>query len=94
MASDGNPELEEVYSLSITAVRTISPDISQLGRAELDNRATMATITVQASDHPHGVVEFQSTSVESEESSPVSLTVVREFGSIGKQGKETTSKIL
>lgn len=89
VAADGTPELEEIYSLSITAVRTVSPDISELGFAELDSQATMATITVEASDNPHGVVEFQSTSVavESEESSPVVLTVVREFGTIGKQSR-------
>ena len=89
VAADGAPELAEIYSLSITGVRTVSLDISQLGIAELDSQATMATITVEASDNPHGVVEFQSASVavESEESSPVILTVVREFGTIGKQSR-------
>lgn len=93
VAADGAPELAEIYSLSITAVRTVSPDISQLGIAELDSQATMATITVEASDNPHGVVEFQSTSVavESEESSPVTLTIVREFGTIGKQSRRYIS---
>ena len=58
-----------------------------MGRAELDSDATMATITLRASNNPHGVVEFLELSVEaeSEESSPVLLTVVREFGSIGEQ---------
>ena len=85
MASDGIPELQEVYLLSITSLRTVSEDISQLGVAELDSQAAMATITVQASDSPHGVVEFQTNSVRvsSEESSLPLLTVVREFGTIG-----------
>ena len=86
VAADGMPELSEVYTLSLTAVRTVSDDISQMGAAELDSQATMATLTVQASDSPHGVLEFQEASVrvESEESSPVTLTVVREFGAIGE----------
>ena len=86
VAADSMPELSEVYTLSLTAVRTVSDDISQMGAAELDDQATMATLTVRASDSPHGVVEFQEASVrvESEESNPVALTVVREFGAIGK----------
>ena len=44
-----------------------------------------ATITVRASDNPHGVVEFQAVSVSTDESSPAQLTIVRQFGTIGKQ---------
>ena len=84
VSADGTPELSEVYSLSLTAVRTVSNDISQMGIAELNSLATMGTLTVQASDNPHGVVEFQETSVSSEESSPTILTLVREFGAVGK----------
>ena len=84
MAADGTPELAEVYSLSLTAVRTVSDDISEMGIAEFDSLATMATLTVRASDNPHGVVEFQTVQAQSEESSPVTLTVVREFGMIGR----------
>lgn len=86
VAADGTPELSEIYSLSLTAVRTVSNDVSQMGIAELNSLATMATLTVQASDNPHGVVEFQEASVQaqSEENSPIALTVVREFGTIGE----------
>ena len=86
IAADGMPELSEVYTLSLVAVNTVSDDISQMGVAELDSQATMATLTVRASDNPHGVVEFQEGSVraQSEESSPITLTVVREFGAIGE----------
>ena len=86
VAADGTPELEEEYTLSLTAVNTVSDDISQMGFAVFDTDATVATITLKASDHPHGVIEFQDMSVlaESEESSPVTLIVVREFGSIGE----------
>ena len=86
VTADGAPELAEEYLLSLTAVETLSEDISELGRAQLDSDATVATITLRASDNPHGVVEFQELSVEAEssESSPVVLTIVREFGSIGK----------
>ena len=44
-----------------------------------------ATITVRASDNPHGVVEFQAVSVSTDESSPAQLTIVRQFGTIGEQ---------
>ena len=86
MAADSAPELAEEYLLSLTAVETLSEDISELGRAQLDSDASMATISLRASDNPHGVVEFQELSVEAEssESSPVVLAIVREFGTIGK----------
>ena len=86
VAADAVPELEEEYHLSLTAVHTVSDDISEMGAAQLDRDATMATLTLSASDNPHGVVEFQELSVhaESEESSPVTLTIVREFGAIGE----------
>ena len=86
VAADGTPELAEEYYLSLTAVHTVSSDISPSGSAEIDPDASMATITLRASDNPHGVVEFQEISVlvESEESSPAVLTVIREFGSIGR----------
>ena len=46
----------------------------------------MATITIQASDAPHGVVEFQTSSVfvSSGETTPTQLTLVRQFGSFGE----------
>ena len=84
VAADGTPELAEEYSLSLTSVQTFSDDISSMGRAELDPSATMATITLRASDNPHGVVEFQEMTAETEESSSLFLTVVREFGAIGQ----------
>ena len=65
-------------------MRTVSDDISEMGIAEFDSLATVATLTVRASDNPHGVVEFQTVQAQSEESSPITLTVVREFGMIGR----------
>lgn len=87
MRADSAPETAEPYTLNLISVRTLSPDISPSGRAELDSQGTMATITIRASDNPHGVVEFQSTSqfVTSAEASPTQLTIIREFGSIGEQ---------
>ena len=53
--------------------------------AQLYNAASIqATITVRASDNPHGVVEFQAVSVSTDESSPAQLTIVRQFGTIGE----------
>ena len=82
--ADATPEVSEPYTLNITSVQTLSPDISPLGHASLDPLATMATITIQASDNPHGVVEFQAAAVSSRETAPVELTLVRKFGTFGK----------
>ena len=84
VAADGTPELAEEYSLSLTGVQTLTEDISVTGRAVLDTSATMATVTLRASDNPHGVVEFQEMFVETEESGRLFLTIVREFGAIGQ----------
>ena len=55
------------------------------GEAVLDQLATTSTLTVQASDNPHGVVQFQpsSVTVSSDETVAVSLTLIRAFGTIG-----------
>ena len=42
---------------------------------------------MRASDNPHGVVEFQATSVfvSTEETSSLELTIIRQFGTFGEQ---------
>ena len=80
------PELVELYVLSLTAVRTVSPDVAPSGQAILSDTDTMATITIEASNSPHGIVEFQmgSESVNVSEESSSELTIVREFGTFGE----------
>jgi hypothetical protein len=81
------PELAERYTLTLLQVRTVSEFISsQSGAATLDQQATMATITIRASNNPHGEVAFQASSLAIrtlEESTP-QLAIIRQFGTFGK----------
>lgn len=66
-------------------METLSADIASTGAATLDQTANIATITIRASNNPHGIVEFQmnSLNVMTDESAMLSLTIIREFGLIG-----------
>ena len=85
VAPDATPEIEERYTLTLIDVRTTTEDIAPSGAATLDPLATMATISIRASNNPHGVVEFQSSSlfVTIEEAAFLQLTLVRQFGLFG-----------
>ena len=66
-------------------METLSADIASTGGATLDQTANIATITIRASNNPHGIVEFQmnSLNVTTDESAMLNLTIIREFGLIG-----------
>ena len=84
---DTTPELAERYTLSLVQVRTISDSIaSGSGAASLDLQRSTATITIRASNNPHGEVDFQagSLSVTTDEGSTPQFTIIRQFGSFGK----------
>ena len=84
--TDATPELAERYTLTLLRVRTISDAISSgSGAATLDPQATTATITIAASNNPHGEVDFQDSSlfVTAEEGSAPQFTIIRQFGSFG-----------
>lgn len=52
----------------------------------LDNQGYEAVLTVEASDEPHGVLNFASSSrvvLVQEENTTVQLFINREFGSLG-----------
>ena len=85
--ADATPEIPEPYTVNITSVETLSTDISSRdGVAILDQTSSTATITIRASDNPHGIVEFQSSSLDvlTDESAMLELTIIRTFGTIGK----------
>lgn len=85
--SDTTPELAERYTLSLDAIRTLSDSISsESGAATLDPRASTATITIRASNNPHGQIDFQasSLSVASEEGLAAQLTIIRQYGTFGE----------
>lgn len=89
--SDATPELEERFTLTLVAIRTISAAISPgSGAATLDLQASTADITIRASNNPHGQVDFQtaSLSVTVEEGQTRELIIVRQFGMFGEGGHE------
>lgn len=84
--ADATPELAERYTLTLVEVRTISDTISSgSGAATLDPQASTATITIRASNNPHGEVAFQdsSLSVTAQEGESPQFTIIRQFGTFG-----------
>lgn len=87
MRSDATPELAERYALTLTQVRTISDSISPgSGSATLDAQASMATITIRASNNPHGEVDFQNSSlfITDIEGAAPEFSIIRQFGTFGE----------
>ncbi len=84
MAADSQPEVEERFTLTLTSIETLSDDVAPPGHAILNPLATMATVTIRASNNPHGVVEFQSRSVRLLEGGAMGVAIVRQFGAIGE----------
>ena len=85
--ADATPELAERYTLTLLRVRTISDFISSgSGAATLEEEGRTATITIRASNNPHGEVAFQDTSLftTNQEGSTQQLTIVRQFGTFGE----------
>lgn len=85
--TDATPELAEPYILTLTEVRTLSDVISSgSGAATLDPQASTATITIRASNNPHGEVVFDGSSLlhSTQEGQRPGFTIVRQFGTFGK----------
>lgn len=84
--SDPTPEIEERYTLELITVTTISDVISPSGAADFDPRGTTSSITIRASNNPHGVIQFQqsSLSARAQDGTSVQFTIIREFGTFGK----------
>ena len=81
--ADKLPEIAELFTLRLEQAMPLS---SNIGMAVLDPLGTTATLTVQASDNPHGVVQFQpeSATLSTDETDQGSLTIIRTFGTIGE----------
>ena len=83
--ADDTPEVNEEYIIILSNVITLG--VSDTGSAALDPRGSTASITVQASDEPHGVFSFAQGSdfvLTQEGEITLQLFVERKFGSIGK----------
>ena len=90
--SDPTPEIEERYTLELVTITTISDVISPSGAADFDMQGTTSSITIRASNNPHGVIQFQQSSLtaRSQEGASVQFTIIREFGTFGKSALYNT----
>ena len=84
--ADATPETEERYTLNLVSISTLSDFISPSGAAVLDQQGTTSSITIRASNNPHGVIQFQqsSLSARSQDGMTVEFTIIREFGTFGE----------
>eukprot|EP00118_Oscarella_pearsei_P022727 m.265821 g.265821 ORF g.265821 m.265821 type:complete len:6112 (+) comp40493_c2_seq23:779-19114(+) len=82
--TDSTPELAEVFTLELYNITTTG--VSATGAATFDPSGTTASLTISASNDPHGTIQFSSGSLKvttAEGNKSLSLTLVRQFGSIG-----------
>jgi len=82
--NDSTPETHEVFVVQLSNIQTF--DIASNGQASFIPGKTTATISISASDRPHGVVELEAGSrlVDRTDEKNFTLTVSRLFGNIGK----------
>uniref|UniRef100_A0A8C2V3T1 Adhesion G-protein coupled receptor V1 n=1 Tax=Chinchilla lanigera TaxID=34839 RepID=A0A8C2V3T1_CHILA len=84
LLDDSVPEEKEVYQVVLYDVRT--QGVPPAGMALLDTQGYAAVLTVEASDEPHGVLNFALSSrfvLLQEANVTVQLFINREFGSLG-----------
>lgn len=86
---DPTPETSAVYNFTLLSISTsgISTVPAMGGAAVLDTTENVAIVTLRASNNPHGVVALNQDSLTrtvTESMTNVTLTVVRQFGTIGK----------
>ena len=82
--NDFTPETSEVFVVQLSNIQTF--DVASTGKASFLPGKTAATISISASDRPHGVVELETGSrlVSRSDERNFTLTVARLFGNIGK----------
>ncbi|XP_075398780.1 adhesion G-protein coupled receptor V1 [Tenrec ecaudatus] len=84
LLDDNIPEEKEVYQVILYDART--QGIPPAGMALLDAQGYAAVLTVEASDEPHGVLNFALSSrfiLVEEANTTIQLFINREFGSLG-----------
>ncbi|XP_058512174.1 adhesion G-protein coupled receptor V1 [Ochotona princeps] len=84
LLDDKIPEEKEVYQVTLSDVET--QGVLPAGMALLDAQGYTAALTVEASDEPHGVVNFALASrflLLQEANVTIQLFINREFGSLG-----------
>ncbi|XP_048187347.1 adhesion G-protein coupled receptor V1 [Perognathus longimembris pacificus] len=84
LLDDNIPEEKEVYQVILSDIRT--QGVPPAGIALLDAQGYAAVLTVEASDEPHGVLNFAPSSrfvLLQEANVTIQLFINREFGSLG-----------
>ncbi|XP_053146642.1 adhesion G-protein coupled receptor V1 isoform X4 [Hemicordylus capensis] len=84
LLDDHIPEEKEEYHIILYNVRT--QGFTSTGAAVLDSQGYEAVLTVEASDEPHGILSFASSSkvvLVQEGNKTIPLFINREFGSLG-----------
>ncbi|KAJ7335780.1 hypothetical protein JRQ81_013721, partial [Phrynocephalus forsythii] len=84
LLDDHVPEEKEEYQVILWNIRT--EGVTSTGAAILDSQGDEAVLTVEASDEPHGVLNFASSSrvvLVQEGNHTIQLFINREFGSLG-----------
>ncbi|XP_074850311.1 adhesion G-protein coupled receptor V1 [Carettochelys insculpta] len=84
LVDDQIPEEKEEYQVVLYNIRT--QGVSSMGAAVLDSQGYEAVLTIEASDEPHGVLNFASSSrvvLIQEANKSIQLFINREFGSLG-----------
>uniref|UniRef100_A0ABM5FTD0 Adhesion G-protein coupled receptor V1 isoform X1 n=1 Tax=Pogona vitticeps TaxID=103695 RepID=A0ABM5FTD0_9SAUR len=84
LLDDHVPEEKEEYQVILQNIRT--EGVISTGAAVLDSQGDEAVLTVEASDEPHGVLNFASSSrvvLVQEGNYTIQLFINREFGSLG-----------
>uniref|UniRef100_F7FXQ0 Adhesion G-protein coupled receptor V1 n=1 Tax=Monodelphis domestica TaxID=13616 RepID=F7FXQ0_MONDO len=84
LLDDDIPEEKEEYQIILYNVRTRG--VSSTGMAIIDSQGYEAVLTVEASDEPHGVLNFAPSSrfvLVQEANLTIQLFINREFGSLG-----------
>lgn len=81
--NDSSPETHEVFVVRLSNIQTFG--IASTGHASFIPGKTTATISISASDRPHGVVELETGSrrVTRQDEKNFTLAVSRLFGKIG-----------
>ena len=89
--ADAIPELKEVASIKLTGIVRggVAAGSDTSRGAKLISTRSVSVITIEANDEPHGVVSWSPSSLSIKASemeganSAVTLTIVREFGTVG-----------
>ena len=86
---DNSPKINQEYHVKLSNVRT--DGVRDTGEAALDPQSSVAILTIEGGNDPHGIISFAPSSLErkvTEGDKLIPLTVDRKFGAIGERNME------